>query len=311
MTGDEVKILVVGSGAIGSFYAGKLIQSGAKVDLLCRSDYEIIKKKGVHVRSIWGDFSYTPRKTISVTHPLPPYETYDYIIVCTKVLPDTPIPSLIHPFVSKQTAIVLLQNGIDIEPPVVKAFPHNEILSGLAFVCCERKIPGEVHHTDYGKIVIGVYPRGQSVAADRLVKLFKTSGVPAEITDDVKTARWAKLVWNAPFNPISVLSGCTTDKMVGTSSIESVVRSVMKEVVMLARAEGCPLRESIIEDHIKATKVMKPYKTSMLLDYEAGRPMEIEAILGNAIRKADQLGINVPHLKTLYGILSIVEQCRK
>ncbi|MCX7823853.1 MAG: 2-dehydropantoate 2-reductase [Syntrophobacterales bacterium] len=308
MAEEKANILVVGSGAIGAFYAGKLVQSGAKVDLLCRSDYETIKSKGVLVKSIWGDFHYTPRKTIPFDKPDP--GEYDYVILCTKVLPGVNVPSMIRPFVSKETSIVLIQNGIEIEPPIAKAFPDNEILSGLAFVCCERKAPGEIYHTDYGRLVIGLYPRGYSSSATQLVELFRSSGVPAEVTEDVKTARWAKLVWNAPFNPISVLCKCTTDKMVSNATIESVVRAVMKEVVTLARLDGSPLSFSIIESHIKDTKVMKPYKTSMLLDYEAGRPMEIEAILGNAVRKAEEFGIEVPHLKTLYGVLSIVEQCR-
>jgi 2-dehydropantoate 2-reductase len=307
---DRTTVLVVGSGAIGGFYAGKLVQSGALVDILCRSDYEIIKSRGIDVKSIWGDFHYVPRKTISVKMPESD-GAYDYVMVCTKVLPTIDVAAVIRPFVDDHTAIVLLQNGIDIESPVVEAFPKNEILSGLAFVCCERRSPGEIHHTDYGRLVIGLYPGGKSASATRLVELFRSVGVPAEVTDDVKTARWAKLVWNAPFNPISVLAGgCTTDKMVGTSLIESLVRAVMGEVVALAQADGCPLSASIIDDHINSTKAMKPYKTSMLNDWEAGRPIEVEAILGNAVRKAKQLGVQIPHLKTLYALLSTAEQCR-
>ncbi len=307
---DKPEILVVGSGAIGSFYAGKLVQSGAHVDMLCRSDYEVIKSRGIDVKSIWGDFHYIPRKSISVKNPESD-GNYDYVIVCTKVLPTIDVPGLIRPFVKNQTVIVLIQNGIDIEPPIVKAFPDNEVLSGLAFVCCERKAPGEVHHTDYGRLVIGRYPGGKSTSATRLVELFQSAGVPAEVTEDVKTARWAKLVWNAPFNPISVLAGgCTTDKMVGTPLIESIVRAIMGEVVAVAQADGSSLTPSIIDEHVNATKVMKPYKTSMLNDWEAGRPIEVEAILGNAVRKAEQLGVEVPHLKTLYALLSTAEQCR-
>jgi len=310
MTLDAPSILVVGTGAVGGFYAGKLAQSGARVDLLCRSDYEVIKDRGVKVQSVWGDFHYFPRKTLSMKNSAAG-EPYDYVIVCTKVLPSIDVPSIIRPYVGNKTVIALIQNGIDIEPPVVDAFPQNEILSGLAFICCERKAPGEIHHTDYGRLVIGRYPKGKSSSAEKLVELFKAAGVPAAVSEDVITARWEKLVWNAPFNPISVLAGgCTTDKMVSTPLVESVVRAVMEEVVALAQADGNPVRPFIVDEHINATKAMKPYKTSMLVDYESGRPMEVEAILGNAVKKAKKLGVNVPHMKTLYGLLSIVEQCR-
>ncbi len=304
---EKPKVLVVGSGGIGGFYGGKLYQSGAEVFMLCRSDYDIIKEKGIKVYSIWGDFSYKPHG-VFLAGSGAEGKYFDYVIVCTKVLPDSNITSLIKPFVGKETSIVLIQNGIDIEQPFIETFPENEIISGLAFVCCQRSRPGVIHHTDYGRLVLGVYPKGTSVKVKKLVELFKLSGVPSFESDDILKARWEKLVWNAPFNPISVLAGgANTKEMLSSSVMEEIIRAVMEEVVKIAKACGCDLPQRVIDENIEATRVMAPYKTSMLLDYESKRPMEVEAILGNVLRRAKMLGIDVPNIRMLYGLLSMVD----
>ncbi len=301
------RILVVGSGAIGSFYGGKLVQAGADVAFLCRSDYDIVKDRGIMVESTLGDFHFRPCKVVKSCEELD--WNPDYILVCLKVLPEINVPEIIAPSVSSNTAICLIQNGIYIELPVVDRFPENEIISGLAFICCQRVHGGFVRHLDYGRLVLGNYPAGVSDKTRRLVELFNKSGVACEATEDVIKARWQKLIWNAPFNPISVLAGgLNTQEMLSNPAMEGVIRSVMAEVCELARADGHPLPDSVVDENISFTRVMTPYKTSMLLDYESKKPMEVEAILGNALRKAIELDIPVPHIETLYVLLSALDK---
>ncbi len=300
------EILLIGPGAIGSFYVGKLAQTGAKVSALCHDDYDTIASSGIKVQSVLGDFHFFPEPIRSV-------EDYngkaDYIIVATKVLPEIDIVNLIRTAVKPWSSIVLLQNGIDIETPVANAYPDNEIISGLAFICVSRVSPGHVHHQDYGKLTIGKYPFGSSDKINLLGKLFLEAGVPFVIETDIITSRWKKLVWNAPFNPMSVVGGgVDTEMMVNNPVSLPVVRAVMEEVAMLAAADGHPLPDGFIDQNIKDTIKMKPYKTSMLLDYENHRPMEVEAILGNALRKGEKLGIKTPHIKTLYALLTLADQ---
>lgn len=300
------RILVVGSGAVGGFYGGKLAQTGARVATLCRSDYEIVRVRGIQVKSIHGDFHFTPEKVIrGVTeYGSPP----DYILVGLKVLPEINTPEIIKQVVGPDTAILLLQNGIEIEEPVAQAFPQNEIISGLAFICVTRIGPGHIDHIDFGRLVIGRFPKGSSARVENLANLFSNGGVPCDITEDVITARWRKLVWNAPFNPISVLGGgVDTKNMVENSESLKLARQVMDEVCRIAEAVGHPLPEGVTQENIDGTRRMTPYKTSMLVDFEAGRPMEIEAILGNALRVAKRHGIAAPHLESLYSLLKLVE----
>ena len=301
------RILVVGTGAIGGFYGGKLAQAGATVSTLCRSDYEVVKFKGIKVASTLGDFHFTPEKVIRDLGEYGPPP--DYILVGLKVLPEIDTAEIIKEVVGPETAIVLLQNGVEIEDPVAQAYPDNEIISGLAFICATRTSPGQIDHTDFGRVVIGRYPAGKSIKAEELARLFNEAGLKCEVTEDAVTARWRKLVWNAPFNPISVLGGGADTKtmMENPESLE-LARKVMEEVYLIAAAAGHPLPSDIVQENIDGTRAMAPYKSSMLVDFEAARPMEVEAILGNALRAAKRHGVSAPHMESLYGLLKLVDR---
>jgi 2-dehydropantoate 2-reductase len=301
------EILLIGTGAIGSFYAGKLWQAGAQVSTLCRSDYEQVRNKGITIKSIDGDFHFHPH---SVIRNISEYSGRpDFIIVATKVLPGIDIPSLIGRNIDPSTSIVLIQNGIDVEKPVAVAFPENEIISALAFICASREEYGLINHQDFGRLVIGRYPSGISGKVRILRDLFTEAGVKCDADDDIRTARWKKLIWNAPFNPMSVLTGGgSTYEMMNSESTLKVVREVMSEVVRLAGALGHHIPETFITKNLEDTAVMKPYKTSMLLDYERKQPMEVEPILGTPVRLAREKGVDVPHMETLYGLLSLIDR---
>ena len=303
----DPRILVVGTGAIGGFYGGKLAQAGARVATLCRSDYEAVKSEGIRVTSTYGNFHFVPEKVIRdpKDYGSPP----DYLLVGLKVLPEIDTAEMIKEVVGPDTAIVLLQNGVEIEEPVARAFPNNRIISGLAFICVTRADPGHIDHVDFGRLVIGRFPAGKSDKTDLLAGLFNDSGVPCTVSEDVVTDRWRKLVWNAPFNPISVLAGgADTKAMVDNPESLELARQVMEEVCKVAEAVGHPLPAGVVEENIEGTRRMSPYKSSMLVDFEAGRPMEVEAILGNGIRAAKRHRVAVPHMESLYALLKLVDE---
>ena len=300
------RILVVGTGAIGGFYGGKLAQTGARVSTLCRSDYDIVSANGIAVSSVTGDFHFKPERVIRPVNEYGPPP--DYLIVGLKALPEVDTAEIIREAVGPETTIVLLQNGVEIEEPVAQAFEDNEIISGLAFICVTRTKPGKIDHVDFGRLIIGRYPSGNSKKAEALSKLFQQAGVTCAVTEDVVTDRWRKLVWNAPFNPISVLGGGADTKAIVESqeSLDLVYR-IMEEVCQIAEATGHPLPAGVIHQNLDGTRKMTPYKTSMLIDYEEKRPMEVEAILGNALRIAKRHEVNVPHMQSLYGLLKLVD----
>ncbi len=299
------KILIIGAGAIGSFYGALLSKAGCEVSVSCRSDFKIITQQGYNIKSnSLGSWIFKPAHVIeSASH----YKAdADYIILCTKITPDSDRVKLIEAAVTKNTCIVFIQNGVEIEQELIDAFPNNEIISGLAFICCNRLEPNITHHLAYGKLTLGSLNKPLSNNAQHLADLISSTGIETLVTENIIAARWLKCLWNAAFNPLSVLSdGLSTEKILVTQ--EALVRSIMQEVMNIARACGYSLATSSINTNIQNTYAMPPYKTSMLLDYKNHRPMETEAILGNAIQAAKREHIACPTLDTLYALMKLKE----
>ncbi|MBL6987810.1 MAG: 2-dehydropantoate 2-reductase [Methylobacter sp.] len=300
-----IKVLVIGAGAIGAFYGSLLTKAGAEVSVVCRSDYDQVKQHGFIIDSHpIGRWHFSPAQVLKNAADF--RGEADYILLCTKVVPGLDRVALIRPAVADNTSIVFIQNGVEIEQEMQDAFPNNEVISGLAFICCNRVSPGEIVHLAYGRLALGNLPNGISHKTAQLCELFNQSGIDCKAIEDIVTGRWQKCVWNAPFNPLSVLSGgLPTLDILQTQ--ESLVRNIMQEVCDIAAASGHRLPDNIIDINIEHTYAMPPYKTSMLLDYEHNQPMETEAILGNALRAAQRLGVAVPHLETVYALMKLRE----
>ena len=232
-------------------------------------------------------------------------EDIDYIIVSTKVLPDIDIVSLISKVIKKNTALIIIQNGIHIEKNIADTFPNNQIISALAFVGVSRINPNQIIHQEYGKLIFGNYNNINPTAINYFVNSLEKSGLEILLTSNILLERWKKLIWNAAFNPLSVVLGKkNTQQILENNLAIDLAKNIMQEIVMLAKHDGCIFEDDIIDKNILATKKMLPYKTSMLLDYEANRPMEIQAIIGNAVKFAQSKSLSIPYLSTIYAIIS-------
>ncbi len=305
----QTEILVVGAGAIGVYFGGRLAQAGARVSVVARSDAKALAANGgvYKIKSINGDFEFRPERILSSAAECPVKP--DYLIVSLKVLPGVDPVELARPAVGPGTVIVVLQNGIGNEDCFAAAFPGNEIIGVIAYIGASRPAPGEVLHQDVCKLTLGRFPKGPSERASALSALFNKAKVSCDATDDIVMNRWRKLLWNAPYNPISVI-GRNADTRAMSAFPESVElsRKVMEEVAAIAKAEGCELPYEAIEANLSLTARMSPYKTSMLQDYEAGRPLEIEAILGNPLKIAAKRGVDAPNMRALYALLKLVSR---
>lgn len=301
----KIKVLVVGAGAIGGFYGALLAQQGAEVSVVCRSDFEQVKQHGFAINShSLGNWNFKPAQVLKSVDE---YKgSAHYILLCTKVINTLDRVNLIKSAVKPETAIVFIQNGVEIEQELVNAFPGNEVISGLAFICSNRTAPGTISHQAYGRLFLGNVTHGISSKTQKLCDVFNQSGITCRATEDIITARWQKCIWNAPFNPLSVLSdGLMTADILQTQ--EPFVRQIMQEVFNVAAATGHPLPSDTIAKNIANTYDMPPYKTSMLLDFEAGRPMETDAILGNAVQAGRRENIPCPCLESIYALMQLKE----
>lgn len=295
-----MKILVIGTGAIGGLYAAKLSQAGAEVSVVCRSDYEQVKRGGMQIKSLWGDFNFKPHQVLQSAEEFK--DKADFILIATKALPEISLPDLIRPVLTSETSIALIQNGIFIEKDLAQAFPNHHLLSIIAFVAVKKEQPALVEHDDNGKLIIGEYQNSNSQKTRKIFELWQKSGVPCVLSEDIQLDRWKKLLWNASFNPISVLAGeLDTKQILNDPEIRFWVRDAMLEVQLLAKAEGYEISDDLIEETIDATAARKnPALTSMLLDFKAGRKMELEAILGNALKFAEEKNIDLPLMRDHY-----------
>src|SRR5512138_2187863 len=306
-TATPPSILIIGAGAVGAFFGSALARQGARVCVVCRSDHAAVEAHGYDIRSpLLGNHRFVPHQVLRSASEA--REAYDYVVLATKVLETTDRVALLRSAVSTDSSIVLLQNGVAIEPEVAAAFPGNELISAIAFIAVTRTAPGEVHHQSEGSLVIGRYPQGESPRAEQLASMFKANAILCKVTPDIYTARWQKALWNAAFNPISIMGGVLdTSAILRAPEGQDFIRATMHEISATAAAAGHPLDGALIDKLIQGTLAMPPYKTSMAIDFEHGRPMEIEAILGNVVRTARQFGVPVARLETIYAVAKMIE----
>jgi 2-dehydropantoate 2-reductase len=295
---DKPSIVIVGAGAIGSFYGAILKKAGCSVSTVLRSDYDAVKARGIRITSPLGDLSYKPDRVYRDGDV--PEETPDFLILCVKVLPGVNRVALVAPWMGEKTRLVLIENGLDIEKELADAYPQVPLISCLAFIAASRTESGVVEHKAYGKLVMGRYPEGIDEDCRVLSRLLTEGGIKVDLTERVVSERWRKCLWNTPFNPLSVVAnGADTLTMLDTAGGEELIRAMMREVMEVAAAQGYPMDEALIDQNIDSTRKMPAYKNSMALDYLNDRPIEREAVLGNVVALAKRCGIAVPHLNTV------------
>ena len=294
-------VAVVGAGAVGLFYGAKLQRAGLEVTFQTASGAAALAVRPLVVKSVWGDFRLKLRACASTAEMAPA----DLVIVSVKAHPDIEYGTLLAPVVRTGSVILLLQNGINLDERLAALFPQATVLAGLAFTCINRTGPASVRHEDYGRINIGALDRNGYSCGRRLAGVLEGVGIEAAFGGSSRLLRWKKLLWNVPFNCLSVVAGgVTTDRLIACPATLDLARTMMEEVCSIARAEGCRITRQDIETMIGNTRRMAPYRTSMMIDFELGRPMESEAILGEPLRTAAKLGVPAPAMETVYRLLT-------
>ena len=293
------RIVIVGCGAVGLFYGAKLALSGQDVHFLMRQDFDKVSKYGIKIESGSGAAEYL--KNPSIYRDALEIGPCDLIIVAIKSTDNKALESLIPTLIKKETAIMTLQNGLGNEEFIAKKFGSHRVLGGLCFVCLNRVSKGVVRHIAQGTISCGEFtglplPRTHDVAL-----MFKSAGIPFIVAESLIEQRWKKLVWNIPFNGISISEGgVDTSIILNDESLLFLVEALMREVIQVANKLGYNLSDSLIDHNIKETKSMGPYRPSSMIDFMEGRPVEVEAIWGNPVRVGRSVGVEIPRMETLY-----------
>ena len=303
-----MKYAIIGTGAVGGFYGGKLANAGKDVHFLLHSDYEYVKKNGLQIDSCDGSFHIAAPNVYNNTLDMP---KADVVIVALKTTRNHLLNQLLPPLLHKETLVLLIQNGIGPEPELQKHFPNLYLAAGLAFICSAKTEPGRVNHQCYGSINIGNYSCKNETLFKTMIADFIEAGIKtAEI--EYNEARWKKAVWNMPFNGMTVVMNAQTNELLAHPATMQLIRRQMLEVIGAAKALGVKnIDESFADKMIENTLNMTPYSPSMKLDYDFHRPMEIEYLYSNAIAEAHRIGYSMPCLEMLEAQLKFLnkKQC--
>ncbi len=302
---------VVGAGAVGGYYGARLQKAGFEVHFLLHSDYEYVAEKGLRVDSVEGDFSIEKVAAYNKAADMP---KCDVVLVTLKTTQNHLLKKILPPLLQRDSIVLLLQNGLGEEERIGGFENVGTIVSGLAFVCSTKVGPGHIVHQDYGSIRLAGYrvvKPGPEKPAQEIAADFAAAGIVADVDVDSRTARWKKLVWNIPFNGLSVVCDADTAALVGSPPARELVRTIMTEVVAAAQACGAEVPRSVIEAMIENTEKMRPYYPSMKLDFDANRPMELDAMYKTPLEHARAAGFHMVRTDLLYRELFVKEySCR-
>jgi 2-dehydropantoate 2-reductase len=317
-----VKIVIAGAGAIGGYIGARLAKAGADVTLFARGPHlQAMRDRGLRVDSAEESFAVRPQ----VTGSLESIGAADVVFLGVKAhsLPDLAprLASLFH----ADTAVVSTQNGIPwwyfqqhggdldgltlerVDPGgiIAKSIEPRRVVGSIAYFATEIEKPGVIRHIEGNRISVGEPDGTRSERCTRIAQALIAAGLRCPVSTRFRQEIWVKLLGNIAFNPISALTGGTLVRIATHRETSGLVREMMKETEAVAQRLGIELPISIDQRIAGAAKVGE-HKTSMLQDVEAGRPMELDAVVGAVVELGRRLGIPMPATTAVYACASLL-----
>ena len=294
------KTAVVGTGALGMYYGAKLAKRGVPVTFLARRDLAHLQKHGIQVRCPYGDFQQSPVHACGTPKEIGPV---DLVLVCIKTTGNAELKHLLPPLVGSNTVVCTLQNGLGNEELLASIIGKDRVVGGVCHVCVSRPEPGVARNMACTDIKFSDLSGGDTPRARSIAQIFRQAGVGCTVAPSIGSARWYKLVWNVPFNGLGIAGGPggrDTQQVLEDPQLQQEAKDLMAEVLAASAKLGYPQEPGLIEKEITRTKTMGHYKSSSQLDWEAGKPVELESIWGETLRQGTTAGVPMPHLKRLY-----------
>jgi 2-dehydropantoate 2-reductase len=321
-----VRIVIVGAGAIGGFIGARLCRIGADVALVARGAHlEAMRERGLSVRSHEGDFTVRPEATDDIRE----LGTADVVLLGVKAPSLPALAPLLRPLFTADTTVVSMQNGlpwwyfqhvgggldgirlerVDPSGRIAAAIEQHRIVGSIAYFAAEMIAPGVIHHTEGNRISFGEPDGSRSERTRRIAEALIAAGFRCPVTTRIRHEIWVKLLGNVAFNPISALTGGTLGELAHDPDTARLIRGVMREAEAVADSVGITLPISI-EQRLSGAEKIGAHKTSMLQDCEAGRPMEVDAIVGAVVELGDRMGVAVPATQAVYACARMLNERR-
>ncbi len=302
------RIGIIGAGAIGGYYGMLLARAGLDVHFLLRSDYAVVAEQGLQLDSVvHGQLHLSNLQVYADAASMP---ACDWLLVGAKTTSNAELAPLLVQIAAPGAKVVLLQNGLAVEEALRPLLPDSlHLLGGLCFICVHRAAAGQIVHQAYGGINLGYHSgpgEGEAVLAEG-VALLRQAAIEANPVANLAQARWQKLVWNVPYNGLSVLLNSGTAAMMQQTDSRALIASLMEEVIAAAVACGHALPEGLADKLLLATDRMPDYLPSMYHDWQLGRGMELDAVYAAPLAAASAEGVRMPQTRMLLQSLRFLE----
>jgi 2-dehydropantoate 2-reductase len=321
-----MKFLIVGAGAVGAYMGARMARAGYDVTLHARGPHLCaMQQNGVRVISADDDFLAKPKVVGNLEEAGP----VDVVFLCVKAHGLPALAPQLAPVLGPDTTVVSTQNGIPwwyfqresgpfsgtrlerVDPggAVSAAIEARRVVGSLIYFSTEIVEPGVIKHIEGNRISLGEPDGTRSERCRQIAAALIASGLRCPVTSHLRNEIWVKILGNVAFNPISALTGVTLVQIVRHPEVAELVRNIMRETEALATKLGVELPVSI-EQRIAGAEKVGEHKTSMLQDLEAGRPMELEAIVGSVVELGERVGVAMPHTRTVYACTKLLAQSR-
>jgi 2-dehydropantoate 2-reductase len=319
-----MRFLIAGAGAIGAYLGARMAHAGFDVTLFARGPHlRAMQEHGVQVRSADGDFVARP----TVAGSLEEVGPVDVVFLAVKAHALPQLAPQLRPVLRPDTTVVSTQNGIPwwyfqgfggeweglrlerIDPAGVisAAIEPHRVVGSIVYFATEIAAPGVIRHIEGNRITLGEPDGTRSERVRRIAEALVASGLRCPVTTRIRHEIWVKFLGNASFNPVSVLTRATLAQMARDPGVSSVIRSIMQEVEAVSHKLGMELPITI-DQRIAGAEKVGEHKTSMLQDLEAGRPMELEALVGAVVELGERVGLPMTCTRTVYNCTKLLAQ---
>jgi 2-dehydropantoate 2-reductase len=300
-----MKTLVYGAGGVGTFFGGLLARAGQDVCFVARgAQLEALRARGIRIEStLLGTFDVPSVKVVERAAESGPA---DLVLVCVKSHQTASILDDMSAVASAATSVVTLQNGVESDEVIAGRLGRTRVFPAVVYVGATVAQPGVVSHIAAGTIAVGASAGSDASRLPAIVDTLAATGQPVRVSDDIQHERWRKLIWNAGFNTISAIARMEPAEMLARPGTRALMTAVMREVVDVARARGIGLAYSDVDDQIAFTERIGTIRTSMMVDRERGREMEVDAIIGVVVRQGRALGVATPYSEAVFALLDAI-----
>ncbi len=303
-----MKICVMGAGSVGAYFGGRLAPEN-DVSFIARGDHlKSMSDKGLRVKS---DVNEDFKITVNVTDDPEEVGQVDLVLFTVKAYDTEKAGKQIRPLVGKDTVILSLQNGINNEKILAEMYGKDKVVGGVAYILSRLEEPGVIHHESLGRVEIGELNGKVTDRIKEIKDVFEGSDVGCDISTDIEQVLWQKLAFNCALNAMTALTDTSLDNILEIKESSEVFEETVREAVRVGVASGVDMDEDeLIGNLMEIAEEAGPMKSSMLYDKRKGKQLEIDPLNGKIIEKGEELGIETPVNKTLYGCLKIINEAQ-